>query len=111
MTDDLHVTDLDPADPVPAGYALLDVREQDEWDAGRAPGALHIPLSELPERLEDLPEDDLLVVCRTGGRSARATAWLEHSGYDARNLDGGMKAWSAAGLPLTASAGNEPQIL
>lgn len=100
-----------PAVQFPDDAVVVDVREQDEWDAGRAPGALHIPLSELPERLADLPEDELLVVCRSGGRSARATAWLTHNGYDARNLDGGMKAWSVAGLPLTAGTDGEPQIL
>lgn len=107
--EELTVSELDPGQPVPAGHVLLDVREQEEWDAGHAPGALHIPLGELPARIDELPEEDLLVVCRSGGRSLRATAWLNRSGYDARNLDGGMKAWAAAGLPVTAE-GPEPYI-
>ena len=108
---DLTVGDLDPSSPVPAGHAVLDVREQDEWDAGHIPGAVHIPLGELPDRLDDLPEEDLLVVCRSGGRSMRATAWLNHSGFTARNLDGGMRSWGAAGLPMTADEGRDPYVL
>ncbi|WP_413451573.1 rhodanese-like domain-containing protein [Georgenia phoenicis] len=108
---DLTVADLDPASPVPAGHAILDVREQDEWDAGHAPGAVHIPLGELPDRLDELPEEDLLVVCRSGGRSMRATAWLNHSGFTARNLDGGMREWAAAGLPMTTDDGSDARLL
>ncbi|ROR73108.1 rhodanese-like domain-containing protein [Bogoriella caseilytica] len=108
---DLPVTDLDTAQPVPNGYALLDVREQDEWDAGHAPGAIHIPMGELPTRIEELPEQDLLVVCRAGGRSARSVQWLTANGYDAYNIDGGMKGWAQAGLPLEREDGEEPEII
>ena len=86
---------------------VLDVREQDEWDAGHAPGAVHIPLGDLPARLGDLPDTDadaLAVVCRSGGRSGRAVEWLSQQGFDVANLDGGMKAWEAAGKPLTADS-------
>jgi rhodanese-related sulfurtransferase len=94
-------TDLDPAEPVPPGTVLLDVREQDEWDAGHAPQAVHVPLGELPDRVGELAGDArLLVVCHVGGRSARATAWLNQHGYDAVNLDGGMVDWARAGLPV-----------
>ena len=87
---------------------LLDVREQDEWDAGHAPGALHIPLGELPSRLDELPDPDdgvLAVACRGGGRSSRAVAWLSQQGFDVANLDGGMKAWEGAGKQLVADSG------
>ena len=108
---DLTVQDLDPAAPVPPGHAVLDVREQDEWDAGHIAGATHIPLGELPSRLDELPDEDLLVVCRSGGRSMRASAWLNHTGFTARNLTGGLRAWTAAGLPLTSDDGEEPHPL
>ncbi|MTD56397.1 rhodanese-like domain-containing protein [Amycolatopsis pithecellobii] len=92
---------------------LLDVREDNEWSAGHAPGAVHIPLGELPARVSELPEDQpLYVVCRSGGRSARATAWLNASGWDAVNVDGGMKSWHAEGHPVVSEqAGAEPEIL
>lgn len=84
-----------------AGTTLLDVRERDEWVAGHAPDAVHIPLGELTERAGKLPSGaPLLVVCHSGGRSARATAWLNRAGYDAVNLDGGMVEWARAGLPV-----------
>lgn len=87
---------------------ILDVREQHEWDAGHAPGAVHIPLGELPQRLDELPDTDagtLAVTCRGGGRSSRAVAWLTQQGFDVANLDGGMKAWHAAGRALVSESG------
>ncbi len=97
----VHVTDLDPTLPVPPGTVLLDVREQDEWDAGHAPQAVHIPLGDLPNRVGELdPDARVLVVCHSGARSARATAWLNQGGYDAANVDGGMVDWARAGLPV-----------
>ena len=87
---------------------ILDVREQDEWDAGHAPAALHIPLGELPSRLGDLPDPDagtLAVVCRSGGRSSRAVAWLVQQGFDVANVDGGMRAWHGAGKQMVSPSG------
>lgn len=91
---------------------VLDVREQDEWDAGHAPQAVHVPLAELPGRIGDLPEVDaeLPVVCRSGGRSSRAVQWLEAQGYDVVNVEGGMKEWFAAGKQVVSDSG-EPQII
>ena len=97
----IAVTDLDPAHPVPPGAVLVDVREQDEWDAGHAPDAVHIPLGDLPDRLGELPTDQrVLVLCHSGARSARATAWLVQGGYDAANIEGGIVDWARAGLPV-----------
>jgi rhodanese-related sulfurtransferase len=96
-----------PVTAVPDEAVVLDVREQDEWDAGHAPRAVHIPLSELPSRLDELPDTDaatLAVVCRHGGRSSRAVAWLEQQGFDVANLDGGMKAWERAGKQLVGES-------
>ncbi len=100
----LDVRDLDAATPLPQGATLLDVCEQDEWDAGHAPGAVHIPLAELPARHGELdPDARVFVVCHSGGRSAQATRFLvEAAGYDAVNLDGGMAAWSSRGFPVEA---------
>jgi rhodanese-related sulfurtransferase len=98
-----------PVSDVHDHAVLLDVREQDEWDAGHAPGAVHIPLGALPSRLDELPDTDagtLAVVCRGGGRSSRAVAWLTQQGFDVANLDGGMKAWQGAGKQLVADSGS-----
>lgn len=97
---------------LPTGeVTLVDVREDDEWAAGHAPGAVHIPLGELPARVEELaalPDDKpLYIVCRSGGRSARATAWLNASGWDAVNVDGGMKSWHSEGRPVV---GEHPDV-
>ena len=96
---------------VPADAPLLDVREADEWAAGHAPTARHLPMSELTGRLDELPEDDpLYVICRSGGRSARVVAYLANQGYPAVNVDGGMQAWSAQGREVVANAGT-PEII
>ena len=77
------------ATAVPDGAHILDVREDDEWVAGHIEGAQHIPLADLPVRYGELPADTgVVVVCRSGGRSSRAVAWLSQNGVDAVNLDG-----------------------
>ena len=95
-----------PVADLPADAPLLDVREADEWAAGHAPSARHLPMSELTARLGELPGDDpLYVVCRSGGRSARVVAYLAGQGYPAVNVDGGMQAWSAQGREVVADSG------
>jgi rhodanese-related sulfurtransferase len=95
---------------VSRGAVMLDVRENDEWAAGRAPLAVHIPLSDLPDHLEDLPLDRVVVcVCRSGGRSLRAAHFLTEHGFEAANLDGGMIAWAEQGQALV-SDGAAPVI-
>jgi rhodanese-related sulfurtransferase len=98
---------------LPEGARPVDVREADEWAAGRAPGAVHIPMSELTARLHELPEDEdpLYVICRSGGRSARVVAYLVSRGYPAVNVDGGMQAWAGAGRPLVSDGQGEPEIV
>ena len=94
------VTSLTP------GALLLDVREPHEWAAGHAPDAVHVPLQQVPARLDELPRDRPVdVVCHLGGRSAQATAFLRAHGVDARNVEGGMDAWERAGLPVVTDAG------
>ena len=108
MPDDLRSV---PAADVPEDAVLVDVREDDEWAAGHAPGAVHLPLGDLPARLGELPEGDVHVVCRSGGRSARATAWLQQNGVEAVNVSGGMGAWFEAGRPMVSDTGQEPRVL
>ncbi|AEW95436.1 MULTISPECIES: rhodanese-like domain-containing protein [Streptomycetaceae] len=87
---------------VPSDGYLLDVREADEWAAGHAERAVHIPMSELVARIAEIPTDRRVhVVCRVGGRSAQVAQYLIAQGYDAVNVAGGMLDWAASGLPLT----------
>lgn len=101
------------APEVGADTYLLDVREPDEWAAGHAPGAHHLPMMDVPARLAEIPTDrEVVVVCRSGGRSGRVVAYLLDSGWDnVRNLDGGMLDWAAAGRPLVGEDGQPARVL
>ena len=80
---------------------LVDVREPYEHDAGRISGARHVELAELSRAAGSLDrERPLVFYCRVGGRSAMATQAFRASGYDARNMAGGLLAWADKGLPL-----------
>ena len=82
-----------PARDVPEGASILDVREEYEWAAGHVEGALHIPLEQLPERLEELDADeDLFIICRTC-------------------VAGGMDMWFEAGRPMVSDNGLKPVVL
>jgi len=96
--------------PNPVPVPVLDVREDFEWEAGHIEGALHIPLSELPARVAELPEGRFLVTCKAGGRSAQAVAWLAANGHEAVNLAGGMLDWQAAGRPMVSENGSTPTV-
>lgn len=95
---------------VPEDAVLIDVREPEEWVAGHVDGARHIPLGELVARLDEVPAGRTVVVCRSGGRSAQAVAYLASTGRDAVNLDGGMQAWAGAGRPLVSETGAAPTV-
>ena len=89
------------ADPAADGWVVLDVREPWEWASGHIEGAVHIPLGDLPARVDELdPQAQTLVVCHVGARSASATAWLRQLGHDVANLAGGMDAWEGARRPV-----------
>jgi len=101
---------------LPADAVLLDVREDDEWAAGHIAGAVHVPMMTLPQRLQYdpgpiTPENEIVVVCKVGSRSAQVTAWLRQQGYSATNLAGGMLAWEAAGRPMESTGGHTPTVV
>jgi rhodanese-related sulfurtransferase len=92
---------------------IVDVREPYEWEAGRIEGAVHIPLAEVmagAERGRVESERPVVVVCKTGNRSELAAMLLRARGYDAHNLEGGMEAWEAAGLPFSAVDGTAGRV-
>lgn len=91
---------------------ILDVREPDEWAAGHAPGAIHSPLGDLPTSLGNVPHDDrIAVICRSGGRSSKAVQWLQREGFDAVNVEGGMRAWAQADKPMVSENDEEPTVI
>jgi rhodanese-related sulfurtransferase len=92
------VQDLHADDEV----VVVDVRQPVEYAAGRIPGARLIPLDELPNRLDEVPEDQrVVVVCRSGNRSSSAQRLLADEGFDnVHNMLGGMIAWEGAGYDV-----------
>ncbi len=89
---------------------LLDVREDDEWAAGHAPGARHVRLGDLDSRTFDTTAP-VVAVCRSGNRSGAAAKKLATAGITVYNLVGGMKAWRAAGRPVIRDDGMEGAVL
>jgi rhodanese-related sulfurtransferase len=91
---------------------ILDIREDDEWDAGHIDGATHIPMMEVPGRLAEIPIDEqVLVICRSGSRSVRVVGFLMHQGFDAVNVAGGMQVWDALNRPMAGPAGQPPLVI
>lgn len=88
------------------GVVLVDVREDDEWEAGHAPDAVHVPLGEVGKAAGRFAGRRVLVVCRSGNRSAKAAKSLAGAGVDVANVAGGMSSWAAAGLPVVRPDGS-----
>ena len=92
-----------------AGAPLVDVREPDEYARFHVPGAVLVPLREVPDRLDELPGlegERVFVICGSGGRSRRAAELMLTNGIDAVNVTGGSRAWIEAGHPVVT--GPEP---
>ncbi len=106
-----NMPSVSATDVAPDAY-LLDVREQDEWDAGHAPDAHLVPMSEFLARLDEVPEGrEVVVVCRSGHRSGQVVNYMAAQGRtNLVNLDGGMLQWVAAGRPIVADDGRDPYI-
>lgn len=92
---------------------LLDVRDTDEYTAGHAPGAVHLPLSRLRDGAQppgDIGQRPVFAICRSGARSAIATRILADRGHTASNVVGGMHAWHQAGLPVVDERGGNGTV-
>ena len=86
---------------------VLDVRDQEEWDAGHIPDALWVPMQEVEARRDELPTARrIITVCRSGKRSGKVAAQLREQGYEADNIEGGMQAWDEADLPMEPPDGH-----
>ncbi|RCW71975.1 rhodanese-like domain-containing protein [Saliterribacillus persicus] len=91
-----EISALELAEKIKNGetVSVIDVREDEEVAEGKIPGAVHIPLGQIPERLNDInKEEHHFMVCRSGARSGRASEYLLANGYDVTNMSGGMMAW------------------
>jgi rhodanese-related sulfurtransferase len=99
----MDVPEVDPIEAIQllneAGAILLDVREDDEWSAGHAPRAIHVPLGTLDTHSFDTTVP-VVAVCRSGKRSGVAAGQLAVAGVTVYNLAGGMKAWMESGQPV-----------
>ena len=75
--------------------SIIDVREVGEYNEGHIPGAIHLPLSQIQQQYKQLDKEQAyFVVCRSGGRSLKATQFLTRQGYDVTNVEGGMLAYN-----------------
>lgn len=84
-----------------SGTLVVDVRTQEEWDAYHAPNTTLIPLDQLPNRLNEIPKDQkVLVICHSGNRSKQGRDILVNAGYNAISINGGLLAWIAKDYPL-----------
>lgn len=102
-----EVSALEAFELLDDGAILIDVREDLEWDAGHAPMATWMPLAQVPDHLDELPRDRLIIcACRSGARSRRASTYLQENGLDVANLDGGMLSWFAEDLPFESENGD-----
>ena len=111
MSDDIPAVTAGDVDELDDPF-LLDVREPDEFDAGHAPGAVLRPLGTVPDALAELPAGrTVLVICRSGARSARATQFLRAQGVEAVNLEGGMQAWAAFGHDVVRDDGSFGSVI
>jgi adenylyltransferase/sulfurtransferase len=92
---DMTVTELKARIDRGDAPLIIDVRQPNEFEICRIPGAKLIPLNELPSRIQELdPSQEIVLQCKVGGRSAQATAFLRQRGFTrARNLAGGILAW------------------
>jgi rhodanese-related sulfurtransferase len=94
-----------------AELQVVDVREDEEWNAGRIEGAHHIPLGQLSARVGELdPNRPVATAAGSGGRAGRAAELLGSLGLTAQVMDGGMQSWQAHGLPVTTPDGRPGSV-
>ena len=87
------------------GAVVIDVREPGEYVCGHVPGAVLVPMGQLPSRVAELDRSrPVFVICASGNRSRAMADYLERAGFDARSVDGGTAAWVQSGHPVVRGA-------
>ncbi|MEI2637905.1 MAG: rhodanese-like domain-containing protein [Microthrixaceae bacterium] len=103
MISEISVEELDGV--LAEGVVLIDVRMPDEYEEQRVPGAVLIPLPELPERFVEIPTGGVIhLICRSGARSMKACEFLSAKGYETLNVIGGTTAWAESGRPTESGS-------
>lgn len=103
MAKEVTIDELEQA--IAQGAHIVDVREQDEFDAGHVPHARHIPLNTVPDRMGEIPEGETVwLICQGGVRSMKAADYLEAQGYDVVSVAGGTGSWIGAGKTVSFEA-------
>ena len=91
------------------GATVIDVREPGEYVGGHVPGAVLVPMGQLPSRVSELDRSrPLYVICASGNRSGAMTDYLRRAGFDAWSVAGGTSAWARSGRPVVT--GTRPQV-
>ena len=103
MAKEVTIDELEQA--IAQGAHVVDVREQDEFDAGHVPNAHLIPLNTVPDRMGEIPEGETVwLICQGGVRSMKASNYLEAQGYDVVSVAGGTGSWIGAGKSVSFEA-------
>ncbi len=101
----IHEITVDQLAELLPNARLVDVREPDEYAEARVPGAVLVPLSSVPDRLDAFEGDGpAYVICKSGARSMRACEFLETKGIEAVNIAGGTMAWLLSGRPYATGS-------
>jgi len=94
------------------GYKLIDVREQDEWDAGHHSEARHIPMGTISEKVNEFEtSENYIIICRSGGRSGKVCSFMGEEGIESYNLTGGMNKLSLTSEKIINSNGNNGIVI
>jgi rhodanese-related sulfurtransferase len=103
MAKEVTIDELEQA--IAQGAHVVDVREQDEFDAGHVPSAHLIPLNTVPDRMGEIPEGETVwLICQGGVRSMKAANYLEAQGYNVVSVAGGTGSWIGAGKSVSFEA-------
>lgn len=103
MAQEVTIDQLEQA--LAADAFVMDVREEWEFESGHVPNAHHIPLNSIPEQLTTLPrEQQIWIICQSGGRSMTAANYLEAQGFDVVSVAGGTGSWIASGKQVSLEA-------